>query len=34
MVHLGFQLYFLKDPDAVALMTAAFNYVNHSPTLP
>jgi len=34
MVHLGFPFYFLKDPDAVALMEASFNYVNHSPTLP
>ena len=34
MIHLGFPMYFLKDADAVALMTASFNYVNHSPTLP
>ncbi|HEY3155415.1 MAG TPA: hypothetical protein VGK76_02150 [Candidatus Eisenbacteria bacterium] len=29
-----FPLYFLKDADAVNIMVNAFNYVNHSPTLP
>jgi hypothetical protein len=34
MVHLGFPLYFLRDPDAARVLQAAFNYVNASPTLP
>jgi len=34
MVHLGFPLYFLRDQDAVKVLTTAFNYVNASPTLP
>ncbi len=34
MVHIGFPLYFMKDPDAVAILNAAFAYVNASPTLP
>jgi hypothetical protein len=34
MVHLGFPLYFLRDPDALRILTTAFNYVNASPTLP
>lgn len=29
-----FPLYFLKDADAVNIMVKAFDYVNHSPTLP
>jgi len=34
IVHLGFPLYFLRDPDALRLLQTAFNYVNASPTLP
>jgi hypothetical protein len=34
MVHIGFPLYFLKDPQAIAMLQAAFAYVNASPTLP
>ena len=29
-----FPLYFLKDQDAINIMVRAFDYVNHSPTLP
>jgi hypothetical protein len=34
MVHIGFPLYFLKDAAAVAVLKAAFTYVDGSPTLP
>ena len=34
MVHLAFPLYFLRDADAIQVITTAFNYVNASPTLP
>ena len=34
MVHLAFPVYFLRDADAIQVMTQAFNYVNASPTLP
>jgi hypothetical protein len=33
-VHLGFPLYFLRDPDALRILQTAFAYVNASPTLP
>jgi len=29
-----FPLYFIKDADAINAMVKAFDYVNHSPTLP
>jgi len=34
IVHLGFPLYFLRDPDAQRILQTAFAYVNASPTLP
>ena len=34
IVHLGFPLYFLRDPDALRILQTAFAYVNASPTLP
>lgn len=34
MVHLAFPLYFLRDADAIRILQTAFNYVDHSPTLP
>ncbi len=34
MVVLGFPIYYLTDPQAYAIMRAAFAYVNASPTLP
>jgi hypothetical protein len=34
MVVLGFPIYYMEDPQAYAIMRAAFAYVNASPTLP
>jgi hypothetical protein len=34
MVFFGFPIYYMKDPQAYALMRTAFAYVNASPTLP
>jgi hypothetical protein len=34
MVHIGFPLYFLHDPQGIQLLQAAFAYANASPTLP
>jgi hypothetical protein len=34
LVFLGFPLYYVKDAQAYALMQNAFNYVDHSPTIP
>jgi len=34
IVHLGFPLYFLRDPDALRILQTAFDYVNASSTLP
>ncbi|MGE5176479.1 MAG: hypothetical protein ACM3JJ_08915 [Hyphomicrobiales bacterium] len=34
MVFLGFPIYYIKDPQAIQVMRAAFAYVNASPTLP
>jgi len=34
MAHLTFPLYFLRDPDAVRILRAAYSYVSASPTLP
>jgi hypothetical protein len=33
-VMFGFPMYYIKDPQAYAIMRAAFAYVNASPTLP
>ena len=33
-VMFGFPMYYIKDPEAYAMMRAAFAYVNASPTLP
>jgi hypothetical protein len=34
VVVLGFPIYFIKDPQAYPMMSAAFGYINASPTLP